>query len=107
MQGVSIRYVVLDAIRHGLPLLSLYYLNHSIPIYLLLTALNLALGLLFILLTTRDPSDMTSVDPRSRWPMMQLANLMFVTLMFALCAVVMTAPLVGLAFYVGLLSDVG
>lgn len=105
-QGVAIRNVVLDTTRHGLPLLALYLLNRSIPSYLLLTAFNLALGLMFILVTVRDPSDMTSVDPRSRWPIMRLADLLFTTLVLVVFAVPITAPLAGLAFYFGLFGDV-
>ena len=106
VQGVSIRYVVLDATRHGLPLLSLYFLNRSIPSYLLLTAFNLALGLMVILVTTRDPSDMTSVDPCSRWSIMLLADLLVCTLVLAVPAAVITVPLVAPAFYFGLFADV-
>ena len=105
-QGVSIRNVVIDATRHGLPLLSLYFLNGSIPSYLLLTAFNLALGLMCILLTLRDPSDMTSVDPRSRWPIVPLADLLLVTLVLAVPATLITLPLVAPAFYFGLFASV-
>jgi hypothetical protein len=86
VQSVSIRNIVVDTTRHGLPLASLYFLNGSIPSYLLLMAFNLALGLAYILLTLRDPSDMTSVDPRSRWLISRLADLLFVTLVLAVFA---------------------
>ncbi len=105
-QKVSIRYVVLDVARHGLPLLSLYFLNRSIPSYLLLTAFNLALGLMVILVTTRDPTDMTSVDPRSRWSIMLLADLLFCALVLAVPAAVITVPLIAPAFYLGLFAGV-
>jgi hypothetical protein len=105
-QGVSIRNLGLDATRHALPLLSLYFLNRSIPSYLLLTAFNLALGLMFILVTTRDPTDMTTVDPRSRWPIMLLADLLVCALVLAVPAAVITVPLVAPAFYFGLFVGV-
>ncbi len=105
-QAVSIRNVALDATRHGLPLLSLYFMNRSIPSYLLLTAFNLALGLMAILVTTRDPSDMTSVDPRSRWSIMLLADLLVCTLVLAVPAAVIVVPLVAPAFYFGLFASV-
>ena len=98
-QNVSIRNVVFDGTRHALPLLSFYLLSRSIPSYLLLTAFNLALGLMFILVTTRDPSDMTSVDPRSRRPIMLLADLLVCALVLAVPAAVITVPLLAPAFY--------
>ncbi len=106
VQRVSFRNLVLDAARHGLPLLSLYFLNRSVPSYLLLAAFNLALGLMFIFVTTRDPTDMTTVDPRSRWPILRLADLLFTTLVLVVFAIPITAPLVALAFYFELFGNV-
>ena len=105
-QNVAIRNVVFDGTRHALPLLSFYFLSRSIPSYLLLTAFNLALGLMFILVTVRDPNDMTSVDPRSRWSILRLADLLVTTLVLVVFAVPITALLAGLGFYFGLFADV-
>ena len=106
VQGVSIRNVVIDTTRHGLPLASLYFLNGSIPSYLLLTAFNLALGLMLIVGTLRDPSDMTTVDPRSRWLISRLAALVVSSIILAVFAALLTLPLVAPAFYFGLFADV-
>lgn len=43
----------------------LYYRDGSIPAYLLLTAFDLALGLVLIVGTTRDRGNPTTVDPRA------------------------------------------
>lgn len=104
-QGVSIRNVVIDATRHGLPLVSLYFLNGSIPSYLLLTAFNLALGLMLILCTLRDPSDMTTVDPRSRWLISRLVSPVVSAIILAVSAALITLPLIGPALYFGLFAE--
>jgi hypothetical protein len=60
-QGVTPRpraaAIALDAARHAVPLVPLYFGNGSIPSSLLLTAFDLALGLMVIVGTTRDRSD--------------------------------------------------
>lgn len=62
-----VKAIVVDAVRHALPLVPLYFYHGSIPAYLLLTAFDLALGLMLIVGTTRDPKDPTTVDPRAAW----------------------------------------
>ena len=49
---------------------------------------------------------MTSVDPRSRWPIMLLADLLVCALVLAVPAAVITVPLVAPAFYFGLFASV-
>ena len=105
-QGMSMRNVVIDATRHGLPLVSLYFLNGSIPSYLLLTAFNLALGLMLILCTLRDPSDMTTVDPRSRWLISRLVSPVVSAIILAVTATLITLPLIWPALYFGLFAEV-
>jgi hypothetical protein len=46
-------------------LVPLYFYHGSVPGYLLLTAFDLALGLMLIVGTTRDAKDPTTVDPRA------------------------------------------
>ncbi|MEY2549341.1 MAG: hypothetical protein QOD64_1923 [Verrucomicrobiota bacterium] len=60
-----IKAIVLDAVRHAVPLVALYVYHGSVPAYLLLTAFDLALGLMLIVGTTRDAKDPTTVDPRA------------------------------------------
>ena len=102
LRGVSIHNICLDSVRQGLPLLSLYFLNGSIPSYLLLTSFNLALGLMLIVGTTRDPSDRTTVDPRSRWLVSRLAALVVSAIILALFAAIIAVPLFAPAFLIGM-----
>src|ERR1700680_1584655 len=69
---LSAMNIVADVVRHVVPLLPLYIFSGNFASYLLLTAFDLSLGLMLIVGTTRDRSDPTSVDPRSRWLVMRL-----------------------------------
>jgi hypothetical protein len=60
-----VKAIVVDAVRHALPLVPFYFYHGSVPAYLLLTAFDLALGLMLIVGTTRDAKDPTTVDPRA------------------------------------------
>ena len=62
-----IKAIVVDGVRHALPLVPFYFYHGSVPAYLLLTAFDLALGLMLIVGTTRDAKDPTTVDPRASW----------------------------------------
>jgi hypothetical protein len=43
-----VKAIVVDAVRHALPLIPFYFYRGSVPAYLLLTAFDLALGLMLI-----------------------------------------------------------
>src|SRR5262245_5699980 len=73
---VSIAGVAADAARHSIPLLQLYFFGGSIGSYLLLTAFDLAVGLVFIVASTRQRGDVNSVDPRSRLMIFQVLSVL-------------------------------
>ena len=56
---VPVARLAVDAVRHVLPLLPLYIHNGELPSYAVLTAFDLALGLMLIVGTTRDRGDVT------------------------------------------------
>ena len=60
-----VKAIVVDAVRHALPLVTFYFYNGSVPAYPLLTAFDLALGADLIVGTTWDAKDPTTVDPRA------------------------------------------
>ena len=60
-----VKAIVVDAVGHALPLVPFYFYHGSVPAYLLLTAFDLALGLMLIVGTTREAKDPTTVDPRA------------------------------------------
>ena len=93
--------VALDVWRHGLPLVSLYLGNGSIPRYLLLTAYDLALGLVLIVGTTRDRGDPTTVDPRATWLAARLTAVVVLAIFFAAVAAFLTVPIGMAAFIAG------
>jgi len=92
--------------RHALPLVSLYVLHGTIASFLLLTAFNLALGLMLIVGTTRETSDPTSVDPRSRWPVMRLIAVLVIAAMLAVVAAFIAIPIALPAVLLGLSAGV-
>ena len=92
--------------RHALPLISLYALHGTIASFLLLTAFNLALGLMLIVGTTREMSDPTRVDPRSRWPLMRLIAVCVLAVLFALVAAFVALPIALPAILLGLSEGV-
>jgi len=98
--------IVVDVVRHLVPLLPLYLLNGSIASYLLLTAFDLSLGLMLIVGTTRDRKDPTSVDPRPRWLVMRLLAVVVIAIFLAIVAAIVTLPIAGPAFIFGLATGV-
>ncbi len=100
------RNFILDILRHGAPLLSLYLLDGNISRYLLLTAFNLSLGLMLIVGITRDPSEPTTVDPRSRLLVSRLAAVLFISGFLAVVAVFIMIPIFMPAFILSAAHDV-
>jgi hypothetical protein len=98
--------IVADVVRHVVPLLPLYVFNGNFPSYLLLTAFDLSLGLMLIVGTTRDRSDPTSVDPRSRWPIMRLIAELAIAVFLAIVAAIIALPIAAPAFIFGLATGV-
>lgn len=100
------RNSILDVLRHGMPLLSLYVLDGNVSRYLLLTAFNLSLGLTLIVGMTRDPSDPTTVDPRSRLAVSRLAAVSIMSVFLALVAVFIMILIFMPTFILGMASEV-
>src|SRR5271169_4796902 len=75
---MSAMNIAADVVRHVIPLLPLYIFSGNFASYLLLTAFDLSLGLMLIVGTTRDRSDVNSVDPRSRWLVLQVVSVVVV-----------------------------
>jgi hypothetical protein len=98
--------IVIDVARHLVPLLPLYIFNGNFASYLLLTAFDLSLGLMLIVGTTRDRSDPTSVDPRSRLPVMRLLAELFLAVFFAIVAAIVALPIAAPAIIFGLATGV-
>jgi hypothetical protein len=103
---VSFMNIVVDVVRHLVPLLPLYLFNGNIAGYLLLTAFDLSLGLMLIVGTTRDRKDPTSVDPRSRWLVMRFLAVLVIALFLAIFAAIVAMPIAAPAFIFGLLEGV-
>jgi hypothetical protein len=91
-QGQAIA-IVLDVLRHALPLIPLYLWHGSITSYLLLTAFDLSLGLMLIVGTTRDRSDPTTVDPRATWLASRLTAVLVLAIFFGIVAAIITVPI--------------
>src|SRR4051812_23858611 len=97
-----IKEIVVDAVRHALPLIPLYFYGGSVPVYLLLTAFDLALGLMVIVGTTRDTKDPTTVDPRAAFLASRVAAALILAAFLGGVAAILTIPLGILAFIAGL-----
>lgn len=95
----------LDLARHVAPLASLYFLDGSIPRYLLLTAFNLSLGLMLIVGLTRDARDPTTVDPRATTLPARLSAVVILSIFLAVVAAIITVPIFGAAFIFSLHAD--
>jgi hypothetical protein len=106
VRRMSVAQVAVDAIRHLTPLAPFYLLHGSITGYLLLTAFDLALGLMLIVGTTRDRRDPTSVDPRSRLPMARLAAILVIAAFFAVVSAIVALPISAPAIIFGLATGV-
>jgi hypothetical protein len=98
--------LVVNVGRHALPLVSLYFLHGTPESFLLLTAFNLALGLMFIVGTTRDRGDVTTVDPRSRWLVMRTIAIVVVAAFLAFVAAIIAIPIFMPALVLGLSAGV-
>jgi hypothetical protein len=94
--------VLLDVLRHALPLIPLYFWRGSITSYLLLTAFDLSLGLMLIVATTRDRSDPTTVDPRATWLVSRLTAVVALAGFLGIVAVIISVPIGMPAIIVGL-----
>jgi hypothetical protein len=98
--------MVVDALRHALPLIPFYFYHGSVPAYLLLTAFDLALGLMLIVGTTRDPKDPTTVDPRAALLVSRLAAALVLAGFLGGVAAILTIPLGIPAFISGMRAGV-
>jgi hypothetical protein len=92
-QGFAWKTLIVDIGRHALPLVSLYFLHGTAESFLLLTAFDLALGLMFIVGTTRAQGDVTTVDPRSRWISMRTIAIVIVAAFLAVVAAFIAIPI--------------
>jgi hypothetical protein len=101
-----IKAILVDAGRHALPLVPFYFYHGSVPAYLLLTAFDLALGLMLIVGTTRDAKDPTTVDPRAALLISRIAAALTLALFLGSVAAILTIPLGMPAFISGLVADV-
>ena len=99
---INFKKFTYDLARHSTPLVSLYFLDGSIPRYLLLTAFNLALGLVLIVALTRATTDPTTVDPRATLLPARLAAVAILSIFLALVAAFITVPIFGAALIVSL-----
>jgi hypothetical protein len=101
-----IRAIVVDAVRHALPLVPFYFYHGSVPAYLLLTAFDLALGLMLIVGTTRDPKDPTTVDPRAALLVSRITAALILAVFLGGVAAILTIPLGIPAFISGMRTHV-
>ncbi|MEY2529364.1 MAG: hypothetical protein QOJ05_1454 [Verrucomicrobiota bacterium] len=94
--------ILLDALRHALPLIPFYFWGGNITNYLLLTAFDLSLGLMLIVGTTRDRSDPTTVDPRATWLASRLTAVVALAGFLGIVAAFISVPIGMPAFIFGL-----
>jgi hypothetical protein len=85
--------ILLDVLRHALPLIPLYFWGASITSYLLLTAFDLSLGLMLIVATTRARSDPTTVDPRATWLVSRLTAVGVLAVFLGIVAAIISVPI--------------
>jgi hypothetical protein len=93
--------IALDVCRHALPLVALYLRHGSIPSYLVLTAFDLALGLMLIVGTTRDARDPTTVDPRATRLVSRATAVVVLALFLGSVAAFVTVPIAMPALILG------
>jgi hypothetical protein len=101
-----IKDIFVDAVRHALPLVPLYFYHGSVPAYPLLTAFDLALGLMLIVGTTRDAKDPTTVDPRAALLASRIMAALILAGFLGGVAAILTIPLGIPAFIFGLQAQV-
>ena len=92
--------------RHVLPLVPFYLRGGNILSYLLLTAFDLALGLMLIVGTTRDRSDPTTVDARATWLVSRVTAVLVLAVFLGAVAALICVPLSMPAIIFGFASDV-
>ena len=99
---VSPLAIALDAARHSIPLAQLYFFGGDLGSYILLTGFDLALGLLFIVASTRERGDVNSVDPRSRQMTFQLLSVLVAAPLLAAVSALVAVPILMPSFVLGL-----
>lgn len=95
--------LIFDIARHLTPVVEFYGFGGVIERYAILTAFDLALGIIFIAATTRSGNDPTSVDPRSRSLLAQAASVVVIALLFGATALIVAMP-IGLPAFLWSLS---
>ena len=101
-----VKAIMVDAVRHALPLVPFYFYHGSVPAYLLLTAFDLALGLMLIVGTTRDAKDPTTVDPRATLLISRIMAALILAGFLGGVAAILTIPLGIPAFISGMEAHV-
>ncbi len=99
---INVKKLTYDLARHAVPLVSLYFLDGSIPRYLLLTAFNLSLGLVLIVGLTRATTDPTTVDPRATLLAARVSAVVILGIFLAVVAAFITVPIFGAALIISL-----
>src|SRR5262249_27779471 len=94
--------VVVDVARHAIPLVPLYRFGASVGSWVLLTAFDLGLGLMFIVVSTRDRGDVNSVDPRSRWMVFQVLSVLVAGPFLGALGALVAIPIAMPAYLLGL-----
>jgi hypothetical protein len=98
--------ILVDAVAHTVPLIFFYRAHGSVHGYLLLTAFDLALGLMLIVGTTRDAKDPTTVDPRAAWLSSRIAAALILGVFLGGVAAFLLIPLGMPAFISGMEAHV-
>jgi hypothetical protein len=101
-----VKVILADAVAHAAPLIFFYRAHGSAHGYLLLTAFDLALGLMLIVGTTRDPKDPTTVDPRAAWLSARIAAALIQGVFLGVVAAFLLIPLGMPAFISGMEAHV-
>jgi hypothetical protein len=92
----------MDATRHALPLARLYLFGGDTASYLLLTAFDLALGMILIVALTPDRKPVAASPARLHW----IFGVPFLALFFAITAAILTAPIAAPVVLFGLKAGV-
>ena len=98
--------ILADVVAHAMPVIFFYRAQGSVHGYLLLTAFDLALGLMLIVGTTRDPKDPTTVDPRAAWLSARMAAALIQGIFLGVVAALLLIPLGMPAFISGMAAHV-
>jgi hypothetical protein len=100
------KVMLVDAVAHAAPLIFFYRAQRSVQGYLLLTAFDLALGLMLIVGTTRDPKDPTTVDPRAAWLSSRIVAALILGVFLGVVAAFLLIPLGMVVFISGMEAHV-